>query len=74
MIIGSKLCRFVSLHHLLKQSQDDFESFANNFALNIDLVTANNYHLTIVLDDFNIKSNLRLREIRHHMRVLKLML
>ena len=38
--------------------QDDFESFANNFELNIDAVTANNLFLTVVLGDFNIKFNL----------------
>ena len=58
IIIGGKLCRFVSLYRLPNQSQDDFESFANNFELNIDAVTANNPFLTVVLGDFNIKSNL----------------
>ena len=37
--------------------QDFFETFANNFKLNIDAVTANNPYLTVVLGDFNIKSN-----------------
>ena len=41
-MIGSKLCRFVSLYLSPSQSQDDFESFANNFELNIDTSTANN--------------------------------
>ena len=31
IIIGGKLCRFVSLCHLPNQSQDDFESFLNKF-------------------------------------------
>ena len=57
-MIGGKLCRFVSLYRLPNQSQDDFESFANSFELNIDAVTANNPFLTVVLGDFNIKSNL----------------
>ena len=56
--IGGKLCRFVSLYRLPNQSQDDFESFANNFELNIDTATANNIFLTVVLGDFNAKSNL----------------
>ena len=38
--------------------QDHFESFVNNFELNIDAVTANNPFLTVVLADSNIKSNL----------------
>ena len=57
-MIGGKLCRFASLYRLPNQLQDDFESFANNFELNIDAVTANNPFLTVALGDFNIKSNL----------------
>ena len=55
---GGKLCRFVSLYRSPSQSQDDFESFANNFELNVDTATANNTFLTVVLGDFNAKSNL----------------
>ena len=58
IMIGGKLCRFVSLYRSPNQSQDDFESFANNFELNIDAVTVNNPFLTFVLGGFNIKSNL----------------
>ena len=57
-MIGGKLCRFISLYRSPNQSQDDFESFADNFELNIDAVTANNPFLTVFLGDFNIKSNL----------------
>ena len=56
--IGGKLCRYVSLYHSPNQSQDDFESFANNLELNIDTATAHNSFLTVVLGDFNVKSNL----------------
>ena len=42
IITGDKLCRFASLYRLPNQSQDDSESFANKFELNIDAVTANN--------------------------------
>ena len=58
IMIGGKLCRFVSSYRSPNQSQDDFESFANNFELNIDAVTANNPFLIVVFGDFNIKSNL----------------
>ena len=58
IIIGGKLCRVFSLYLSPNKSQDDFESFANNFELNIDAVTANNPFLTVVLGDFSIKSNL----------------
>ena len=38
--------------------KDDFESFTNNFELNIDTPTANNTFLTVFLGDFHAKSNL----------------
>ena len=57
-MIGGKLCKFASLYRSPNHSQDDFESFANNFELNVDAVTLNNPFLTVVLGDFNIKSNL----------------
>ena len=56
--IGGKLCRFVSLYRSPSQSQDDFEAFANNVELNIDTATANNNFFTVVLGEFNTKSNL----------------
>ena len=37
---------------------DHFELFANNFELNIDVDTANNRFLTVVLGDFSINPNL----------------
>ena len=56
--IGGKLCRFVSVYRSPSQSQDDFESFAKRFELNIDTATAHNTFLTVALGDFNAKSNL----------------
>ena len=56
--IGGKLCRLVFFYRSPSQSQDDSESFANNFELNIDVATAHNTFLTVVLGDFNAKSNL----------------
>ena len=56
--IGGKLCRFVSLYRSPSQLQDDFESFPNNFELNIDTATANNTFLTVVLGDHNAKSSI----------------
>ena len=38
--------------------QDDFESFPIDFELNIDTATAYNTFLTVLLGDFNAKSNL----------------
>ena len=54
-MIGGELCRFISLYRSPNQSQDDFESFAENFELKIGAIAANNLFLTVVLSDFNIK-------------------
>ena len=58
MKIRKKLCNFIILYRLPSQSQDDFETFLKNFALNLDIILANNPYLTVVLSDFNVKSNL----------------
>ena len=68
MIIEGKLCKFVSLYRSPNQSQDDSESFANNFELNIYAVLFELLLLVISISglifglreigDFNIRSNL----------------
>ena len=58
MKIGGKLCNFIILHRSPSQSQDDFETFLKNFGLNLNTILANNLFLTVVLGDFNVKSNL----------------
>ena len=50
-MIGGKLCGFVFLYRSPNHPQDYFESFANNFELNIDAVATNNLFLTVVLCD-----------------------
>ena len=65
---------FVPLYRLPNQSQDDFESFANNFELKIDAVTTSNPFLLLFLVISISSLIFGLREIRHHMRVLNLML
>ena len=56
--IEGKRCRFLPLYCSPNQRQDGFEVFANNIELNIDTATANDNFLTVVLGDFNDKSNL----------------
>ena len=51
-------CNFVALYRSPSQSQDEFEKFAKNLELNQDTASANNPFLTVVLGDFNAKSNL----------------
>ena len=56
--IKDKLCNFITLYRSPNQCQDTFESFINNFELNLDSVMVNNPFLTLVLGDFNAKTSL----------------
>ena len=58
MKITEKLCNFIVLYRSPSQSEDDFETFLKNFKLNLDTILAKNPFLTVVLGDFNVKSNL----------------
>ena len=58
MKIGDKLCNLVALYPSPSQSQDEFEKFSKNLELNLDIVSPNNPFLTVVIGDFNAKSNL----------------
>ena len=53
-----KICNFITLYRSPNQCQDDFESFINNFELNLDLIMTNNPFPTVILGDFNAKSSL----------------
>lgn len=53
----NKLCNFVALCRSPCKFQDEFEMFPKNLELNLDIVSAKNSFLTIVLGDFNVDSN-----------------
>ena len=55
--IGGKCCRFGCLYRSPSQTQDEFETFLKNFELTLDKIHENNPFMTIVLGDFNVKSN-----------------
>ena len=55
--IGGECCRFSFLYRSPSQTQDEFESFLKNFELTLDKIHENNSFMTIVLCDFNAKSN-----------------
>ena len=61
MKIGEKLCKFIVLYRSPNQSQDELETFPKNFELNFDTILANSPFLTVVLGEFNVKSNLYCR-------------
>ena len=56
--IKDKICNFITLYRSPNQCQDDFESFINNFELNLDSIMTNHPFLTVTLGDFNAKSSL----------------
>ena len=55
--IGGNCCRFSCLYRSPSQTQDEFEIFLKNFELTLDKIHENNPFMTIVLSDFNAKSN-----------------
>ena len=55
--IGNKVCNFVSLYRSPSQSQDDFETFADNFETTLELLAQRNPFLLTAIGDFNAKSS-----------------
>ena len=53
--IGDKLCTFVALCGSLSQSQDNFETFIDNFELNLETLSRKNPFLLLAVGDFNAK-------------------
>ena len=54
--IGDKSCDFVALYRSPSQSQDNFETFADNFEITLELLAQINPFLLTVIGDFNAKS------------------
>ena len=55
ILIGGKLCNFISLYRSLSQSSDSFEEFADNLQLSLDKISNQIVFLTFALSDFNTK-------------------
>ena len=56
LIIGDKLCHFITVYRSFNQSHDEFNLFIKNLELNLDKATTYNAFLVVVLGDFNAKS------------------
>ena len=54
--ISSKICTFVSLYWSLSQTKGRFEKFTDKFELTLDTLGKCNWHLIVVLWDFNMNS------------------
>ena len=54
---GDKICNFVALYRYPSQSQDDFETFTNNFEMTLELLAQKNAFLLTDIGDVNAKSS-----------------
>ena len=56
MQIGDKICNFVALYRSRSQSQDNFETFADNFEMVLETLAQKHPFLITAIGDFNAKS------------------
>ena len=67
VLIGNKLCSFISLYRSPNQATDIFHQFADNLELTLDEVVNHNPFLIVVLGDFNVKpENCGTNMTKHH--------
>ena len=55
--IGDKCWKFSCLYRSPSQTQDEFETFLKKFELILDSIYENNPSMTVVLGNFNARSN-----------------
>ena len=55
--MGDKTCNFLSLYRSPSKSQDSFETFIENFELNLEYLVQRNPFLVVAIGDFNAKSS-----------------
>ena len=56
IVIGNKICNFITLHRLPSQNQDDFQTSVDNLKMNLETLAQRNPFLMVVVGDFNAKS------------------
>ena len=49
-------CNLICLHRSPSQNMEEFETFVKNLELNLELSFTKNPYLTVVIGDFNVKS------------------
>ena len=54
--INDKSCNFISLYRSPSQSQDDFETFSDNFEMTLETLAQKGSFLTTIIGNFNAKS------------------
>lgn len=61
LIIDGKLCHFLTLYRSPDQTQDQFESLAKKYELDLDKISQQNPHLVVILGDFHTRSKNRFK-------------
>ena len=56
LTVGDKTCNFVVLYRSPSQSQDEVETFSDNFEMTLDILAQKNPFLMTTIGDFNAKS------------------
>ena len=56
LTVGDKTCNFVVLYRSPSQSQDEFETFSDNFKMTLDILAQKNPFLMTTIRDFSAKS------------------
>ena len=54
--VGDKICSFVVLYRSPSQSQDEFETFSDNFEMTLDILEQKSPFLMTAIEGFNAKS------------------
>ena len=55
IMIGNKICNFITLHRLPSQNQDDFQASIDNLKTNLETLAQRNPFSMVVIGDFNAK-------------------
>ena len=56
IMIGNKICDFLTLNRSPSQNQYDFQAFIDNLEMNQETLAQRNPFLMVVIGDFNAKS------------------
>ena len=56
IMIGNKICNFITLYRSPSQNQDGFQAFIDNLEMNLETLAQRNPFLMVVLGDFDSKS------------------
>ena len=56
IMIGNKICNFITLYRSPSQNQDNFQAFIDNLEMNLETLAQRNPFLRVVLGDFNAQS------------------